>query len=217
MKAEKPIPQDYGTETQEYLPDEDNYDAGETFVHRMGLVAQHAVPLIEAETLKGQRQQRMRMYKMATGQNVPKRKRSGIFKRMRRGGAIANNNRSTLFDKPHASRPIKGHVGYIINPAQNRRMCKGPVNLNRDQYKTFYAMPEHGKRKWARRKEKALKNGNGHILWESLTREGKKTRNPYKTKRSALNKVYHVGGHFAPDIQNYNHVEPGDLNHDRLY
>ena len=128
-----------------------------------------------------------------------------------RGGAIPNNNRVGLGIKAAASRPVKGHMAYIINPAQNRRKCKGPVNLNRDQYKHFYALPENSKHKWVRRKEQALQRGDHKVVWESLTNEGRRIGNPWKTKKGLKHKMYHKGA--GLQHENYQHIHESSLNH----
>ena len=90
-------------------------DAAEIFMNRMARVAYISQPMIEHELERGAVKSRMKMYQKRTDYNAQKKKPS-IFKRMfTRGGAIPNNNIRSIIHKSAASRPIKGHMSYIIN------------------------------------------------------------------------------------------------------
>ena len=137
-------------------------------------------PVLEANRIEGARKSKARLFCRFTG-----------------GRMIAKSTDEHHIDANRSSAPrnVKGHVGYKVD-GRKTRVCKGPV-IARNKYRALYALPELGSHKWHARKEKALKAGNGDIIWEHLHRKGKTTRNPWHTKH----KVHQGGFMYVPHVQ----------------
>ena len=158
-------------------------DTADDLLERTAILFENLDPFLEKERLRGMRLNRASMGK---GMKKPKKVPSTSAQRVRKmilGGHIPSSNNEYLLDPNRnvASRKVKGHLGYKID-SRNKRICKGPV-INKNSYRSHFSMPELGHHHWMRRKENALKAGNGDIIWENLHRKGKTLRNPWHGKK----------------------------------